>query len=141
LLEQIIDDWSMFNVPENHPHPFDKLNLMKEAIPLVHTVRESIKSYQEDIDTDVVRVDMDAWEWGDFNKFKALSASGSKKAIKMMREVCVLVDDYEAEQAMTEAKREKAVAKRLGRELTAVEGILMMTALTELIQKVFSGKN
>lgn len=141
LLEKIIEDWSMFDVPEGAEHPFDELNLTSEALPLVFAVRQAIADFSETLDTSLVHVDMGQWKWGDFNRFKKYSAEGSEKAITMMRQVCVLQDDWDAELEMTDKKRAVTEANRLKRELNAVEGILMMTALTQTVQRVFSGKN
>lgn len=123
LMEEVINDWSMFDVDPNAEHPFNELNFVDEAIPLVFAVRDAITSFRENADVSMVIVDLSKWKWQDFNTFKTVSADDPKKATELMKDVC------------------KIKGVNNDKNLSAVEGILMMSALSEAIQKVFSGKN
>lgn len=123
LMEQVVNDWSMFSIDTDAEHPFNELNFVDEAIPLVFAVRDAITAFRDTVDTTMVTVDLAKWKWADFNTFKAVSADDPKKATELMKDVC------------------KIKGVKTDKPLTAVEGILMMSALSEAIQKVFAGKN
>lgn len=124
LLEKVINDWSLYEVPEDMEHPFDHLLFETEAVPLIQAVSAAITEYSKEIDISPVTVDTSKWRWSDFNHFREVSETGNVAEIeKLLHQVC----------SMRGVKRDQP--------LIATAGILMMSALTKKVTQVFSGKN
>lgn len=127
LIEKIVKDWSMFEgIPTDALHPFDHLPL-EDATAMIHAIQNNAKSYIDELDTsDDVTVDLSNWKWHDFNIFQeAISNNNTEKAVNMMLEV---------------SRLKKGHPKSI-ETLNAVQGMVLMQALSLKIQKVFSAKN
>lgn len=127
LIEKIVKDWSAFdNVPADAEHPFDHMAL-EDATALIHAIQANAKAYVDELDTsEDVTVDLSKWRWLEFNIFQeAISGGNTKKAVEMMLEVTRL---------------KKGHPKSID-TLNAVQGMVLMQALSQKIQKVFSAKN
>ena len=126
LVEDVVADWSAFDIPEAAEHPIDHLSL-EDASAIIHALQAKTKEYTDglDFENDVI-VDLSKWKWNDFNVFQDLVRQGNiEKAIDMMLDV---------------ARLKKGHPKK-DEPLNAVQGIALFAALTKKIQRVFSGGN